>query len=775
MPTSYTSLLGLALPVTGELSGTWGDTVNDYITRYVDASVAGTQAISGSQTAVTLTVTNGTTLTQVGSGSSGSAQYAVINCTGNPAGLLTITAPASSRQYLIINATSTAQSVKIVGAGPTTGVTLVTGESAIVAWNGSDYVKVASSTADGVTTFSAGTTGFTPSTATSGAVTLAGTLATTNGGTGLTSFTANGVLYASSTSALTTGSALQYDGSNLFLNSGSNWATASGGLQFSMNGNDGYITTYYDTHTVTLGAGVSSKNQIKVSGSGGSNNINFKVNGSDAMALTSTGLGIGTATTTNGRLNVSAGTAATGNSAFFSNPDGTYNPYLQIQHSSAGVKLFNGSSFGAAANNLIFGNAGTAETMRIDGSGNLGLGVTPSAWNSSQWSVFEGAYGGALAFYKASNVPVTVLTSNAYNDGSWKYKTTDPALQYEMDGNVGIHKWYNAPSGTAGNTISFTQAMTLDATGRLLVGITSGNYALDVGDVSGGNMFRFARSGVELSSYISSGTPFFGTTSNTELALITNSTRRATIDTSGNLGLGNTSPASYNAAADNLVIGSSGSNGMTIVSGSANAGYIMFADGTVGQQAYEGQITYDHASNFMAFNTSATERARITSVGNMSLGGTADRGTTVGTNALQIFNGTAPAGTLTNGVSLYSSSGDLFFMDAAGNASRVGFRGVPQSGSAKTGSYTLATTDVGDYIQVGSGGSITIPDATFATGDVVSIFNNTTGNITITCSITTAYIAGTDSDKATMTLATRGVATVLFISSTICVVTGNVT
>jgi hypothetical protein len=205
MPTSYTSLLGLALPVTGELSGTWGDTVNDYITQYVDAAAAGTQTISGSQTAVTLTVTNGTTLTQVGSGSSGSAQYAVINCTGNPAGLLTITAPASSRQYLIINATSTSQSVKIVGAGPTTGVTLVATESAIVAWNGSDYVKVASSTADGVTTISFGSTGLTPSTATSGAVSVAGTLATTNGGTGLTTFNSGGAVYASSSSVLTTG------------------------------------------------------------------------------------------------------------------------------------------------------------------------------------------------------------------------------------------------------------------------------------------------------------------------------------------------------------------------------------------------------------------------------------------------------------------------------------------------------------------------------------------------------------------------------------------
>lgn len=105
--------------------------------------------------------------------------------------------------------------------------------------------------------------------------------------------------------------------------------------------------------------------------------------------------------------------------------------------------------------------------------------------------------------------------------------------------------------------------------------------------------------------------------------------------------------------------------------------------------------------------------------------------------------------------------------------STLGYINLPAVGT-KTGSYTLATGDVGKYVQVGSGGSITIPDATFAEGDAISIFNNTTGNITITCSITTAYIAGTDSDKATMTLATRGVATVLFISGTVCVVSGNV-
>jgi hypothetical protein len=108
------------------------------------------------------------------------------------------------------------------------------------------------------------------------------------------------------------------------------------------------------------------------------------------------------------------------------------------------------------------------------------------------------------------------------------------------------------------------------------------------------------------------------------------------------------------------------------------------------------------------------------------------------------------------------------------DASTLGYRNIPQSGSDKTSSYSLATTDIGEFVGVGTSGSITIPDATFAAGDIVSIFNNTSGNITITCTITTAYIAGTNTDKATMTLATRGVATILFISGTVCVVTGNV-
>ncbi len=120
-----------------------------------------------------------------------------------------------------------------------------------------------------------------------------------------------------------------------------------------------------------------------------------------------------------------------------------------------------------------------------------------------------------------------------------------------------------------------------------------------------------------------------------------------------------------------------------------------------------------------------------------------------------------------------SASGDLSNCTADGTNS-VGTSNVSAVGT-KTDSYTLATGDVGKYVQVGTGGSITIPDATFSEGDAVSIFNNTTGNITITCSITTAYISGIDTDQASVTLATRGVATILFISGTVCVITGSVT
>jgi hypothetical protein len=104
---------------------------------------------------------------------------------------------------------------------------------------------------------------------------------------------------------------------------------------------------------------------------------------------------------------------------------------------------------------------------------------------------------------------------------------------------------------------------------------------------------------------------------------------------------------------------------------------------------------------------------------------------------------------------------------------KVGYRNVPPSG-AKTTSYTLVASDVGKFVELGTGGSVVVPSGVFAPGDVISIFNNTSGNISCTCSaVTDVYKAGTDADISSFTIQTRGVATVLFITATRAVVSGN--
>ena len=141
--------------------------------------------------------------------------------------------------------------------------------------------------------------------------------------------------------------------------------------------------------------------------------------------------------------------------------------------------------------------------------------------------------------------------------------------------------------------------------------------------------------------------------------------------------------------------------------------------------------------------------------------------------ALGVNTGSSGAFVVNGGALGTPSSGTLSSCTVDGT-NNVGYRNIPQSGSDKTTSYSLATTDVGKFVGVGTSGSITVPNSTFAAGDIVTIFNNTTGNVTLTMSITTAYIAGTNTDKDTLTLATRGIATILFISGTVCVVSGNV-
>jgi len=131
--TNFTPLLGLALPTTGDLSGTWGTTVNTAITDLLDDAVAGTVTLSANAD-VTLTTTNG---------ADNQARNAIILWTAsNGATTRNITAPAQSKAYVVINAGT--GSIVVRGSGPTAGVTITSGTKALVAWNGTDFVKVIS-------------------------------------------------------------------------------------------------------------------------------------------------------------------------------------------------------------------------------------------------------------------------------------------------------------------------------------------------------------------------------------------------------------------------------------------------------------------------------------------------------------------------------------------------------------------------------------------------------------------------------------------------------
>ena len=137
-----------------------------------------------------------------------------------------------------------------------------------------------------------------------------------------------------------------------------------------------------------------------------------------------------------------------------------------------------------------------------------------------------------------------------------------------------------------------------------------------------------------------------------------------------------------------------------------------------------------------------------------------------------LTNKTLTSPTLTTPVLGTPTSGALSNCTADGT-NGVGYRNIPNSG-AKTSSYTLVASDVGKFIELGTGGSVVVPASVFAAGDAISIFNNTSGSISNTCSaVTTVYKGGTDADIASFSVTTRGVATILFITATVAVVTGN--
>jgi len=314
MTTAYTSLLGLALPVQGELSGVWGDTVNNSITSLLDSAVAGTTTVS-TDADVTLTTTTGAANT---------AREAILLFSGARTALRNVTAPAQSKIYTVINATTGGYSVVLRGAGPTTGVTILAGESAVCAWNGSDFVKVSNSGASTFYTITA--TAPTTASANKGAINY-GTL----------SFSDTGIVQSAQTSV-----------NSYFQNVIQNTSAGTGAsAEFIAYNDQGTASTNYATVGINS-SGYSGTGSINAAGYGyflsastdlvlgtiGANGIHFTTNSSasDALAISSTGV-------------ISIPSSGTANGVAYLN--------TSKQLTTGGALTFDGANLGVGATNPV--------------------------------------------------------------------------------------------------------------------------------------------------------------------------------------------------------------------------------------------------------------------------------------------------------------------------------------------------------------------------------------------------------------------------------------
>jgi hypothetical protein len=268
--TNFTPLLGLALPTTGDLSGTWGTTVNTAITDLLDDAVAGTVTLSADAD-VTLTTTNG---------ADNQARNAVILWTAGGTATRTITVPAQSKAYVVVNKTSSTQSIIVKGSGttnPNNGATVIAGEKALVVWNGADFVKVGST----VSTVAVATANGFAGTNTNGTVTLTTTV------TGVTK--GNGSVLSAATAgtdylAPPSGTAL------LKANSGGALANATAGTDYVAPGVATTFTaqqTFNGSSSVLAATLVNAAETVTVSATAATGTINYDVTTQSVVYYTS--------------------------------------------------------------------------------------------------------------------------------------------------------------------------------------------------------------------------------------------------------------------------------------------------------------------------------------------------------------------------------------------------------------------------------------------------------------------------------------------------------
>jgi len=506
------------------------------------------------------------------------------------------------------------------------------------------------------------TTGAFTTVAASGAVTLSGG-------------TANGVTYLNGSKVLTSGSALTFDGTNLGVGSGA-------AINFG-----GSLVLYGDS-TLTALRGRAT------------NGIVFQdSSATEQMRLTSTGLGIGTtspnfklevnsgATATTAQLKTTAATAYSGGS-FFAGSNLTIRTGANATGNGSGIRFASDNNgllegmFGWVQNASAYGdfvwqsyNGSYGERMRLDSAGNLGLGVTPSAWNGIYKAMQFGPTG---AIYSSSSNDSFFSNNTFWNaSNSPRYLVTAAATYYYQ--NAGAHTWATAASGTAGNAITFTQAMTLDASGNLGVGTTSprsvGGYtSIGLNNTTGVLIDGFV-GGTRTSGITTTASSMtVGTITSIPLTFLTADTERARIDSSGNLLVGTTSAITnekFNVTAGNttgmVVKTTGGATYVPIYSWNATttgdgyfAGFFTEASAT-----FRGSITYNRAAGLVSYNTTSDYRAKDIS------------GPVTGSGALidsiPVYMGTMKGATqerpmfIAHEVPAYAHTGEKDAVDADGN------------------------------------------------------------------------------------------------------------
>jgi len=249
--------------------------------------------------------------------------------------------------------------------------------------------------------------------------------------------------------------------------------------------------------------------------------------------------------------------------------------------------------FFPAADTIAFSEGGV-EAARIDSSGNFGLGVTPSAWqvNNRALQLLEG-----FASISSNNSQGCCdVAFNCFNAGSaatsgWKYTNTGVAVSLFQQ-QAGAFKFLTAASGTAGNTITFTQAMTLDASGNLGVGTSSPSGKLDVRgtviaipaavDQFGFQMLKTGTS-TTIAGFYQDATnngllALYNTSAQQSVSLSGASANALTLDSSGNLLVG--SSAAYSGT-EIMRLTRGGVNWFTGPN-SVNGGFDILRDGTTG-------------------------------------------------------------------------------------------------------------------------------------------------------------------------------------------------